>query len=331
MKSELKNKVDHMLDVYLKVAKDYKWENNLSQHFAALTYVLKNKKFEKEKIEDMKKVIKENTGVFSNYRGYTMFILSMLLCSEYDNPKEEFIKMMDYDKKLKEEGFKNNMYLPIANYALLLTCEEDLIDTRTKKSYEIYLEMKKNHPWLTSGDDYPLCVLLANSEKPLDTSIKDIEECYKYLNENGFSKGNGLQFLSHILSLGDESNSSKANRCVKIYDCLKENKLKIYSTYYASLGLITLISKNTDEAIDDLIDVAQYLNGLKKYKWLGKGMNVLIASAIVCNEYIEDMSNEKDLISTTLGITVEALIAAQTAAIIAGVAASSAAASSASS
>ncbi|MCM1988968.1 DUF4003 family protein [Oceanirhabdus seepicola] len=329
MKSELKSKVDNMLDVFIKISKDYKWENNLSQHFAALTYILKNKEFEKEKIDDMKKVIKENTGVFSSYRGNTMFILSMLLCSEYDNPNEKFIKMMDYDKKLKAEGFKNNTYLPIANYALLLTCEEDLIDSRIKKAYEIYCEMKKNHPWLTSGDDYPLCVLLANSDKPIDTNIKNIEDCYKLLNEEGFSKGNGLQFLSHILSIGDEYNSEKVQRCKKIFDSLKENKLRIYSSYYAALGLITLISKDNNEVIQDLIDVAEYLNGLKKYKWLGKGMNVLIASAIVSTEYIEDKTNQKDLIATTLGITVEALIAAQTAAMVATAAASTAAVSSA--
>jgi len=328
MKSELKNKVDQLLEVYMKISKDFKWENNLSQHFAALTYILKDKEFEKEKIENMKKVIKENTGLFSNYRGNTMFILSMLLCSEYDNPKEKFVELIEYDKKLKEEGFKNNMYLPIASYALLLTCEEDSIDTRTEKAYEIYCEMKKNHPWITGGDDYPLCVLLSGSAKTIDTNIKNIEECYKYLNEEGFSKGNGLQFLSHILSFGDEANSSKVMRCMKIFDRLKENKLKIYSSYYAALGLITLISNDKSEAIEDFIDVAQYLNGLKKYKWLGKGMNVLIASAIVSNEYIKDKTNQKDFIATTLSISIEALIAAQTAAMVAAVTASTAAATS---
>ena len=56
MKSELKSKVDHMLEVYLKIAKDYKWENNLSQHFAALTYILKDKEFEKKKILDFSQI-----------------------------------------------------------------------------------------------------------------------------------------------------------------------------------------------------------------------------------------------------------------------------------
>lgn len=328
MKTELNTKVNQMLELYMKISKDYKWENDLSKHFAALTYILKNKEFEKEKIDGMKRVIKENTGVFSYYRGNTMFTLSMLLCSEYDNPKEKFMKMMEYDRKFKEEGFKKNTYLPVANYALLLTCEEDLIDTRIKKAYEIYCEMKKNHPWLTSGDDYPLCVLLANSEKPVHTNIKNIEDCYRYLNEEGFSKGNGLQFLSHILSFGDEDNSVKGERCKKVFDRLKENKLKIASSYYAALGIITLIGNNNSEAIQDLIDVADYLNRLKKYKWLGKGMNVLIASAIVSKEYIEDKINEKDLIDTALGISIETLIAAQTAAMIAAATASTAAVNS---
>lgn len=322
MKNSLKIKVDNMAELYLKIEKQFKWEHNLSKHFAALTYTQKNKEFDKEKIDTMIKFIKSKTGIFSCYRGTATFITSMLLCSQYENPEGKFSEMMEYHDKLIEAGFKSNMYLPIANYALLITSEDNLISNRINQAYELYCDMKKNHPWLTSGDDYALSILLSRYNKTVNT----IEEYYQSLNKLGFSKSNGLQLLSHILSFSNEEVSTITQRCKKVYDKLKENKLKIYSDFYASLGLIALLDKNGN-ITEDLVQVAEYLNKLKKYKWLGKGVNVLLASAIVCDEYINTNNNE--LIQTTLSISIEALIAAQTSASIAAITASTAAASAA--
>lgn len=326
MRELLKTRVDNMLDLYLKIEKQFKWQHNLSKHFAALIYTQKNKSFDKEKINRLIKVIKESTGVFSPYRGNSMFILAMLLCSEYDDPKEKFLKMLEYDKKLRNAGFKNSTYLPIANYALLITCEDSDVENRVKRGYDIYREMKNNHPWITSGDDYPLTILLAG----FNNSIETIEEYYQGLNRLGFSKGNGLQLLSHILSFSSENKEVVIRRCKNVYEKLKENKLKLYPSFYSSLGLIALLSGDNDEIIKELIEVAGYINSLKKYKWLGKGMNVLIASAIISNDYISKQREQNNLIETTIGLSIETLIAAQTSAVIAGVTAASVAASTSS-
>lgn len=330
VRSNLQQKVDSMRDCYFKICEEYKWESHYSKHLAALTYTLKNKEFDKQRVENVKKAIKENTGVFSNYRGYTSFILAMLLCCQYDNPEEKLIELLSFDRKLRDAGFKNSMYLPVASYAVSLTSDYANVDQKASKAYEIYAEMKKNHPWLTSGDDYPLCVLLADSDNSTNLVVENIEDCYRYLNEFGFSKGNGLQFLSHILSFSNEDNRIKAQRCRDIFTILKENKLKLYTNYYAALGFLTIIGDNNNSAIESVIDVAKYLKDLKKYKWLGNGMNVLIASSIVCDEYINERKGQKNLIDTTLSISIEALIAAQTAALVAGVSASTAAAPSSS-
>ena len=186
--------------------------------------------------------------------------------------------------------------------------------------------MKNNHPWITSGDDYPLTILLAG----FNNSIETIEEYYQGLNRLGFSKGNGLQLLSHILSFSSENKEIVIERCKHVYEKLKENKLKLYPSFYSSLGLIALLSGDNDEVIKELIDVAIYINSLKKYKWLGKGMNVLLASAIISNDYISKQREQNNLIETTIGLSIETLIAAQTSAVIAGVTAASVAASTSS-
>ncbi|MGH4138193.1 DUF4003 family protein [Clostridium sp.] len=317
MNQLVEQKMDRLIDIFQQVSTQFKWEGSLTNHFTALTYTLNNRAFDKEKIKDVRKHIKETTGLFSNYRGTSMIILSALLASEYDNPNQEFDKMVGYNKKMKEAGFKNNMYLPIANYALIATCSEEGADTRIKKAKEIYTEMKSNHPWLTGGDDYPLAILLANSNDSINSIIENMEECYNLLNENGFGKNNGLQLLSHILGFRKEDNKSKVLRCKEIFDKLKENKMKVYSTGYSIVGFLSILGDSGYEAVDQVIEIVKVLKSTKKYKWLSKETHLYTAAALVSDVYIEKIKDQKDLIQTTIGISIEALIAAQTVAVIA--------------
>lgn len=324
MEELIKIKLDRLIELFQQVSSEYKWEGSLTNHFAALTYTLNNRGFDKEKIEDVRDHMKKTTGMFSNYRGTSKIILSSLLACQYDNPKQEFDKIINYDKRMKEAGFKNNMYLPIANYALLASCSEEWVDTRINKALEIYSEMKKNHFWLTGGDDYPLSILLANSDDSVKTIIDNMEECYKLLNENGFGKTNGLQFLSHILGFRQEENKVKVLRCKEIFDRLKDNKMKVYSSGYAIIGFLSILGDKGYEAVDQVIEVVKVLKTTKKYKWLTKETHLYTAAALVSDVYIQNMKSQKDVIQTAIGISIEALIAAQT---VAAIAAASSAAS----
>ena len=326
MEELVKAKLDRLIELFEQVSMQYKWEQSLTNHFTALTYTLNKKTFDKEKIENVRNHMKRTTGIFSYYRGTSKIILSALLACQYDNPEQEFDKMLNYDKRMKEAGFKNSMYLPIANYALLATCTEEWINVRINKAIEIYKEMRKNHPWLTSGDDYPLSILLADSDMPINNIIENMEDCYKLLNENGFGKNNGLQFLSHILAFRQEENKVKVLRCKEIFYRLKENKMKVYSGGYAVIGFLSILGEEGYEAVDQVIEIVKTLQSTKKYKWLTKETHLFTAAALVSDVYIENMKNRKEIIQTSIGISIEALIAAQTAATIAAASGAAAAA-----
>ncbi|MBU3183259.1 DUF4003 family protein [Clostridium estertheticum] len=331
MNQLVKEKLDKLIALFQEVSSEYKWEGSLTNHFTALTYTLNNREFDKEKIKDVRKYINQNTGIFSNYRGTSNIILSTLLSSKYESPKQEFDKILDYDKKMRKAGYKNNMYLPIASYALLTSCSGEGLDTRINKALEIYSETKKNHPWLTGGDDYPLSILLANSEDTVKNTIENMDECYKLLNENGFHKSNGLQFLSHILQFRKEENKVTVLRCKEIFDKLKDNNLKVYTGGYAMIGFLSLLGDKGYDAVDQVIEVVSILKSTKKYKWLTKETHLYTAAALVSDVFIENIKNQKDLIQTTIGISIETLIAAQTVAIIAAASSTAAMASTSSS
>lgn len=335
MRESLKNKIEIMFNNYLILEKEFPWEQSLTRHFIALINAVEvENEMDIEGIKTMAKAIKEDTGWLSTYRGTFKLMLAALLVRQYDHPREQFKQMLINEEELRDVGFKNNMFLPIANYALLITSDEVEsqmeIKERAKEAFAIYLKMKENHPWLTGGDDYPLAVLLAEFDNP----IEKVEAYYKMLNENGFYKGGSLQLLSHILSFSDEPIDVVVERCLHLQTVLKENKLNLAQSYYSALGMISIIKDETGELMKDLVEVSKELIQLKKFKWLGKGMNVLLASALVSGEWMEDAKlkqSQNQLMHTAMSISIETLIAAQTAATVAAITASTTAAAAAAS
>lgn len=312
MNLEMQNKLNNLTTLYDRVKKQYRMEYTYTNLYASLLYTMKNKTFVKEEIEETKKYIKSKTGFFSSYGGATLQLLSILL-STYDNPRETFDKLQACETTLLEAGFKKGSYLPMTAYGLMQSKNHvGQGDVQAKEAHRIYRIMKDNHPLITSRDDYPLAVLLADLKEDGVRHIDRIEKAYETLNEQGLPKGNGLQLLSHILALSNEDLRTQCKRCYDTYLRLKDNKLKLGTQYYASLGLVTLISEKKPEIIDDLIEASKFLKA--QYRFLEKGMCISLASALVCDAYMDDSQDE--LLKTSLSITMEALIAAQVAAMM---------------
>lgn len=325
MKKIYEEKVSKLTSNYLEIRKQFIWENDLAKHLIALTYAMNEKDVDVDEIKYMQEYIKSNTGIFSSFRGTIGFALAGLLCASSKNAKQQFDFMIDNEKLLKQSGFKSSIYLPTALYALSST--HDGYDSRNQisKAVEIYKEMRNNHPFLTSGDDYALAILLANT----DHDMNDIEKLYEELNNNGFYKSNGLQMLSHILAFSEKSRDETIKICVEAYEQLKKNRLKVSAAYYPAIGIMTLIPDEQGEFKNDVIDITNYLREQKKYKWLDKGMNVMIGASLIASEYIKEQT-DKNVISTSLNVSIQAIIAAQQAAMIATIVAVSSTSSSSS-
>lgn len=323
MKSIYEVKINSMINYYEELKKEFKWDGDSVKHLVALTYAIKDKTLNTDEIKDVKAYLKKETGTFSPFRGTMMFALCGLISAASETPTVYLQNMIDNLKILKSVGFKSSTYLPTALYALSTVYEGNDVEGFAEKAYEIYKEMKKNHPFLTSGDDYALAILLASTNQNPDL----LETYYKALNAEGFYKSNGLQMLSHIMTFNKSDVNASVARCKRVLDELKKNKLRVSYDYYPAVGLISLIDQNHDEVVQDLIDVSKYLSQQKKYKWLGKGMHIMMASAIITSEYIKD--NDGDVVSTAVTVSVQAIIAAQQAAMIAAITASTAAASAA--
>jgi len=313
---------DQMLDNFTTLKSPFKWQHDVTRWLVALAYATSDKRLDVDEIKDVMQYIKKNTGMFSPFKGETLFPISSLLTINSEQPQQEFKSMKDNYDVMKSVGFKQTTHFPIALYTLNMAYKGNDPEGYLEQTMEIYKEMRSNHPFLTGGDDYALAILLTNEQGKLDK----IEENYKALKDSGFSVSNGLQMMSHILTLSDEPTKVLVSRCQEIMDQLKTNKLKVYSDYYSAIAITALIGSNT--YTDDLIELAKYIKGQKQAKWLSKGLVVMLASAIV--SYAATEETDQNQIMATLSVSIQAVVAAQQAAMIAAVGAASAGAAASS-
>jgi len=309
--------------------KEFPGQNQYYKRFLAINAFKANKDVDVEAINSLMKFMKMNTKLFSPFRS-NRFIFSSLLQMSYKHPEDAFIRIRDHIDLLKANGFKKAQFQPMMCYTLdsLLFADkiQDMaIQTESyrvsvvEKAKEVYEHMKANHPWITGGDDYGLALIIAHANKDMDR----VESMYEGLHNRGLKKGNDLQSLANILSLTEDNESDIIERVLEFMEISKTKGLKINTTMYSGLGLIALV-ENDHKHLEHVIEVTNELKKTKKYKWLDKKLLFMFAVAIISEELKYELST-KTIMETTLAVTIEELIMAQTAVMIAAITATTAA------
>lgn len=301
------------------------WESSYMYPVCAAIFTDKRQNVDVEKLQHCRDLLKEKTGIFSNFRGNAkLAVISMLAVS--GNPEGKLDKSLQVFGMLKEHFFTSE-YLPVASMMIADMAKESQykeIAARTRHMYDL---MKKEHPILTSGEDSVFAALLALSGFSDEYVGEETEKCYKILKAQFFS-GNAVQSLTHVLTLGEGDADEKCRRVMELYRSLKEKGYK-YGTDYelATLGVLALLPEDLNAVMEDIMAVDDFLAEQKGYGLLGLGrkQRLMHAGMLVANEFISE-SNSAVMKSAAIGGTVS-LIAAQQAAICAAIAASSIAAS----
>ncbi|OAA91556.1 DUF4003 domain-containing protein [Clostridium ljungdahlii] len=330
MDIRLKEKVELMVENYSELKSNFKWDTSLLKHFCAMMHAARGEKVNIDKIEEIKKYIKQETGWTSDYRGNNELIMATLLCFEEDY-KGFFQKMLEIHEKMKQEGFKKSAYLPLATYTFVEDVPREYWNFKIQRMKEFYKNIKENHFWLTSTDDYVFAAVLAATDLDVRQTMEKVEECYKELNKEGFWKGNDLQTLSHILALGEEPVYEKCKKANRLYNKLKSEKCSLRYNGLATLGVLTLIADDEDQIVREIKEVNDFIHKKPGYgMWsLDKYTKTILSANLVCDFYVDGM--KRGVIKVALANSINAIIIAQEQAAIAGCAAAAAAASASSS
>lgn len=326
LSSHIHENVESYLEIYHKLYKELKWKvQNQVLMMISLMYTIHEKEFILCDFLELSEYIKENTGFFTPLHSHQRFSTTAMLITKYENPKEAFHKLVEFQEKLVELGFKKGPYTAITALALMTTYTSDeSLDQRINKALDIYKGMKSNHFFLTSQSDYPLSILLSKFNIPIDSLMDEIEFYYSELAEISFKKGNDLQFLSHILMLTNTENKAIIiNRCNTIYELLTKEGLKVRRGHYPTIGLMAIIDRELDEEISLIKDITNRFNETKGLKSV-KEINLTMAILLVISQVIKNLYDDITIIETGINTTIEALVQAQSAALISSISATSA-------
>jgi hypothetical protein len=320
--------VNDYTQIYSQLKKKLKWSvaDERSLMLVSSLYIMKGKPFEVERFLTTSDYIKRNVGLFSTLKSSQRFTTAAMLDISYSNPTERFQEYIDLYEKLVRGGFRRGPFTYIAALSLLnddsLT---DNLDALIERAMSVYKAMKKEHFFLTGDSDYPLVILLAQLDQPIDDMMNRIAYFYQGLNNNGFRKGNDLQFLSHILSLQKAVDRDLLiERTTRLLDVFKQAGRRIKTVYYPVIGLLALLETSSNE-VEEIMDLYHRLNSERLLKW-HKDMNFILSVNFIVKDKLDDTS----LISTGIQTTIESIIQAQQAAMIAAMAGGAAAVSASS-
>lgn len=297
----------------------FAWESSYMPPICAGILTDKKHDFTVETLKEFRQMIKDRTGICSNFRGKGIAPMACMLAISDDAEKLITDAFHIYEELIKK--FWSSRYLPLVAMIIAQIAEESQYLTIVQKSKQIYDLMKQEHPFLTSSEDGSFAALLAFSESSPEAIIAEAEKCYKILKSKFFSR-NALQSLSHVLALGEGSAEMKCRKLEELFEELKSKDHK-YGTDYelATLGALSIQSKDVAQLVQEVIEVADYLENQKGYGFFGatKKQRLMHATMLVCKA---EGNNESSQImnSTAISGTI-AMIAAEEAALFAALAA----------
>ncbi|WP_162357087.1 DUF4003 family protein [Metabacillus mangrovi] len=308
-------KLSDYLRIFSELKSEFKWKVSDQRilMMAASVYTVSGRPFQLESYRNMCDYMKQYSSMFSPFKSYHRFLTGAILDSRYDDSYAAFDELHNVYSGLTDHGFKKGIFTYVAGLAMMgNSLDGPFTKEKMEKAYILFTMMKKNHFFLTSASDYPLAALLAERAEPAEELIARMEACYDELVDKGFKKGNDLQFLSHILTMGDPQHNV-ISRCVQTAYELERHGLPVKKRFYPEIGLLSFL-KNPDW--NSLKKITAALN--QEFKWY-KEMNFTIAVHLVVSGELQ----HNELLSTGLYTAMETLMQAQQAAMIAVIASTS--------
>lgn len=267
MRESLKKRADLFVGNTLSFKRGFAWDSYILFPVCASIFTDKDRVVDVDRIKECKKLIDSNTSILSNFRGNLKLPLASVLAVS-ENPQYTIDQAKIYYEMIREKFMSSPYAALIAGSLGRLTTVSDAPEY-IAKGRKIYDGMKKRHPFLTSGQDSVLAVLLAFSNKSEDSILEEMEKLYKGVNDY-VSAADTIQSVSHVLTITDDDYRVKLEKFKKIARTFmpegKNYKLGVEAISFAALSLLPV---ETADIISDLKEVEAFLKTKRGYGFFG--------------------------------------------------------------
>ncbi len=295
MKPELEQKINLFVENRKEAEKAFVMEHKLNHVLSSLILTGSGHSLDREKVKEAKKIVKSKKGMLSVFRA-TCFVDVVTKMSIQNNPERYIEDVLEVYKIIKGKRIMEYTGLVLASMAIVDLGRKNEAEKIAVKYEEILRKMSKKHPFLTDENDIAFAVLLAMTEKDVDTIIDEMEECYTYLKKTLKVKAdaNALQGLSELIILSDGSMTEKCDKAAELYVTFKEHGAKYgYYFEFASLAALIGLDINKDELVDLIIEVDEKLKDNKGFgDWSMNRKERLMFAAILVAEVLSGDNNQ---------------------------------------
>ena len=300
----------------------FRWNSGLIHLACAGIYTQRGLSCDTASLKNTRELLRASVGVFNSFRSTGEDIFSAMLDAS-GHPAELLEKTLRVYQLLRDK-FMASSYLPMAALVIAENADPARYEEIAARTRVIYERMRKEHPFLTSGEDSALCALLAMTEKTDDALLSRAEEAYAILKPHFFDS-NMVQTLSHVIALNDGDCSVLCDRVLALREKFKESDHRWgYSYELPMLGTLALDHRTDETIIHDTIACDDYLktqSGFGIFSTVSRAQRLMYAA--MCTVDAPEFSS----VSAATG-TISAIIAAELATIAAVSAATAAASSS---
>jgi hypothetical protein len=308
------------------IRKEFKRHNAITKRMSALLYAQENKAIDCEAIKRCHSLIKENTGVFSTFRGNMVLCIATLLSLSPNSQRlfDESLKVYDM---LKATKLRASDYLVVAAFQIASQTEPHNYQNAVTRTREFYDGMKTRNFFTTGHDDYIFAAMLGISDIEIAEGTERVAQLVDRLKSEFWNK-NSVQTLSQVLTLGNSCDET-VERVFSLRDKLRANKIKLDKTYtLPTLGVLILLPVECDAIIRDIAEAQTYLRTQKGFGVLSVNTQELLmfSAAVVAGEYADSI--KCGVITAALSTSITNIIIAQQVAMIAAASDSTEAATS---
>lgn len=300
----LQEKCDLLVENKNIISETYKWGADAINLAAAYLFTAAGRKADKDELKNAEQIIKEQSGVFSVFRGNVKVpILCKMILS--GDATRYFAKTLElYDLLSKHKWFSND-FRAMAAAVLCDRADTEEPGDLISRTNEMYLIMKEQHPWLTGGEDLIFAAILASSGAELTHLADEAEKNYNMLKE-AFGNKNAVQSLSHVLALGDKPAEEKSAKVISLFNGLKNAGHKYAGNYeLAALGTLALLNLPHEQLVQDIVDADEYLKqhkGFGNFR-LGSDMRLMYAAQMVLQRYAQSAEGKDIVMASMLAFT----------------------------
>ncbi|HBN80114.1 MAG TPA: DUF4003 domain-containing protein [Ruminococcaceae bacterium] len=325
MKEQTRRNCEQLVENRNRMKSVFSWDSGLLNLACASIFTAKGRTVDESVLEDCKKLLKQKVGFFSNFRSAARSPIAAMLAAN-SNPEQALENGLLVYRLLKKD-FWTSAYLPLAAMIIAQMAQPSRYEGIASRTRIIYDRMKKEHPFLTSGEDSTFCALMALSDQTDDRMMEDAGQCYQKLKPDFFSS-NAVQSLCHVLALCDGQPDTKCEKTMELFEKLKAAGYK-YGTNYElpTLGVLAMSGGDSDEIVREIAEIDDWLSqqkGFGLFSGITRKQRLMYAGIVAQRDYLNEEAMQTAAVNGTIS-----LIVAQEAAMYAAVAASSAAAASA--